>query len=522
MAEVSPIILLDAVKEARKMRQAEESLADFAIQSWHILEPSTELKWGWAMEAICDHLEAVTRGEVKRLLMNVPPGSMKSLLTGVLWPAWEWGPKGLASKRFLSTAHKQDLAVRDNMKCRRLIQSEWYQSRWPIIITGDQNAKTKFENNKTGFREAMAFTSMTGSRGDRVILDDPLSVDDANSEAALLAAESTFREALPTRVNNDESAIVVIMQRLHEKDTSGIILAEKLPYVHLMLPMRFESTRRCSNQIFTDPRKTEGELLFPERFPEQTVTELEKTLGEYATAGQLQQRPSPAGGGILKTKHFQLWPTNWKIPVFEYIVQSYDGAYDDDATSSNDPSACTVWGIFQERGIRGALLLDAWDEHLGYPDFRKKVIDEWHTLYGKSDERKGKKPDAVLVENKSSGISILQDLRRANIPAIPYNPGKMSKVSRAHAVAAVHEMDVVYIPESKKDPGTFVTWARPFVKQVEQFPNAEHDDYVDTYTQALTFLRDGSHLELPKAALDEIDEIDYHALKKRKGNPYAA
>ena len=124
MAEVSPIILLDAVKEARKMRQAEESLADFAIQSWHILEPSTELKWGWAMEAICDHLEAVTRGEVKRLLMNVPPGSMKSLLTGVLWPAWEWGPKGLASKRFLSTAHKQDLAVRDNMKCRRLIQSE--------------------------------------------------------------------------------------------------------------------------------------------------------------------------------------------------------------------------------------------------------------------------------------------------------------------------------------------------------------------------------------------------------------
>lgn len=519
MAEVSPIILLDAVKEARKMRQAEESLADFAIQAWHILEPSTELKWGWAMEAICDHLEAVTRGEVKRLLMNVPPGSMKSLLTGVLWPAWEWGPKGLASKRFLSTAHKQDLAVRDNMKCRRLIQSEWYQSRWPIIITGDQNAKTKFENNKTGFREAMAFTSMTGSRGDRVILDDPLSVDDANSEAALLAAESTFREALPTRVNNDESAIVVIMQRLHEKDTSGIILAEKLPYVHLMLPMRFESTRRCSNQIFTDPRKTEGELLFPERFPEQTVTELEKTLGEYATAGQLQQRPSPAGGGILKVSHFQLWPTNLDLPSFEYVVQSVDPAYTEKTTG--DPSAFTAWGVFTHKGKRGAMLLDAWADHMGYPQLRAKLVEEWHATYGKSDSRKGKKADALLIEQKASGQSLIQDLRQANLPAVPYLPTS-DKISRAHQVAPILELDCLWLPESRNEGGKPVTWAREFLKQVEQFPNAEHDDYVDSLSQCIIYLRDGGWFEMPFAALDEIDEIDYHALKKRKENPYAA
>lgn len=519
MAEVSPIILLDAVKEARKMRQAEESLADFAIQAWHILEPSTELKWGWAMEAICDHLEAVTRGEVKRLLMNVPPGSMKSLLTCVLWPAWEWGPKGLASKRFLSTAHKQDLAVRDNMKCRRLIQSEWYQSRWQIIITGDQNAKTKFENNKTGFREAMAFTSMTGSRGDRVILDDPLSVDDANSEAALLAAESTFREALPTRVNNDESAIVVIMQRLHEKDTSGIILAEKLPYVHLMLPMRFESARRCSNQIFTDPRKTEGELLFPERFPEQTVTELEKTLGEYATAGQLQQRPSPAGGGILKVSHFQLWPTNLDLPSFEYVVQSVDPAYTEKTTG--DPSAFTAWGVFTHKGKRGAMLLDAWADHMGYPQLRAKLVEEWHATYGKSDSRKGKKADALLIEQKASGQSLIQDLRQANLPAVPYLPTS-DKISRAHQVAPILELDCLWLPESRNEGGKPVTWAREFLKQVEQFPNAEHDDYVDSLSQCIIYLRDGGWFEMPFAALDEIDEIDYHALKKRKENPYAA
>lgn len=520
-APISPIILLDAVRRAKMQRQAEESFADFAIQAWPVLEPATELKWGWAMEAICEHLEAVSNGEILRLLMNVPPGSMKSLLTGVLFPAWEWGPRSMAHKRFLSTAHKQDLAIRDNLKCRRLITSDWYQERWPIKLTGDQNAKTKFENDKTGFREAMAFTSMTGSRGDRVILDDPLSVDDANSDAALLAAETTFREALPTRVNNDKSAIVVIMQRLHEKDTSGIILAEKLPYVHLCLPMRYESARHCKTSIgFEDPRKTEGELLFPERFPLKTVEELEKTLGEYATAGQLQQRPSPAGGGILKVSHFQLWPTSWDLPVFEYIIQSYDGAYDDDSTSSNDPTACTVWGVFQERGIRGAMLLDAWSDNLAYPDFRKTIVSEWHSVYGKTDKRKGKKADAVLVEKKSSGISILQDLRAANIPAIPYDPGRAGKTMRAHNITPVLEMDVIYIPESRKDQGKFVTWARPFVLQCERFPNDEHDDYVDTFTQAMLLLRDQGRFELPIAPDDEVEEADY--TKKRTVNPYAA
>jgi len=522
VSEVSPIILLDAVRREREVRLAEASLSEFVKQAWQVIEPSTELKWGWALDAICLHLQAVSDKDIFRLLMNVPPGSMKSLLTNVFWPAWEWGPLNMPHMRFLSTAHKQDLAVRDNIKCRRLIQSDWYQERWPILLMGDQNAKTKFENDKTGFREAMAFTSMTGSRGDRVTLDDPLSVDDANSDAALAACESTFREALPTRVNNDESAIVVIMQRLHEKDPSGIILKEMLGYEHLMLPMEYEKARACRTSIgFEDPRKVEGELMFPERFGPNTVSTYKKALGEQAYAGQMQQRPAPAGGGILKIKHFQLWPVTWKLPVFEYILQSYDGAYDDDATSSNDPSACTVWGIFEERGIRGAILLDAWDEHLGYPDFRKKVLADWHSIYGKRDDRKGKKADAILVENKSSGISILQDLRRAKIPAIPYNPGRMSKIARAHAVSAVHELDNIYILESNKDAGKFVTWARAFVTQVEMFPNAEHDDYVDTYTQALTYLRDGGQLEMPETDEDLIEEIEYKS-KASRMNPYAS
>lgn len=301
---------------------AKQSFAGFVRAAWHILEPTTVLKWGWALDAICEHLEAVTKGQITRLLMNVPPGSMKSLLCGVFWPAWEWGAQGRPSERYLGTAHKQDLGVRDNLKCRRLITSKWYQDRWPIILTGDQNAKTKFENDSTGFRETMAFTSLTGSRGSRVILDDPLSVDDANSDVALKAAEITFTEALPTRVNNDESAIIVIMQRLNEKDTTGIILKRELGYVHLCLPMRFEIERKCSTSIgFIDPRTQDGELLFPERFPEKTVKELERTLGSYAAAGQLQQRPAPREGGMFKKMWF---PIVRGIPLGTRFVRGWD------------------------------------------------------------------------------------------------------------------------------------------------------------------------------------------------------
>lgn len=521
MGEVAPAILLDAVKRERESRAAEASLSEFVKQAWHLVEPSTPLKWGWALDAICLHLQAVSDGQIHRLLMNVPPGSMKSLLTNVFWPVWEWGPLDMPHMRFLSTAHKQDLAVRDNIKCRRLIQSEWYQSRWPIVLMGDQNAKTKFENDKTGFREAMAFTSMTGSRGDRVTLDDPLSVDDANSDAALAAAESTFREALPTRVNNDESAIVVIMQRLHEKDTSGIILSEKLGYEHLCLPMRYEAARKCRTSIgFEDPRKEEGELFFPERFSEKTVKNLELTLGQYATAGQLQQRPSPPGGGILKIDRFQLWPTSRELPVFDFVVQSVDGAYTKD--TMNDPSAFGAWGVFTYSGKRGVMLLDCWADHLSFPELRTKLIEEWHALYGKSTSRKGKKADVFLIEAKASGLSLIQDLRQANIPAVPYNPGQADKINRAHQAAPILELDCIWIPESNKEPGKFVTWARPFINEVEKFPTGKHDDQVDQFTQAIIYLRDSKWLELPQADLDEVEEVDYHAQKRAKTNPYAA
>ena len=457
----------------------EESLADFARAAWPVLEPSTDLKWGWALDAICEHLEAVSHGKITRLLMNVPPGCMKSLLTSVLWPAWEWTHKDWRHLRYIGTSHMQTLAIRDSMKCRRLIQSEWYQARWPLGLTSDQNAKTKFENEFTGFREAMAFTSMTGSRGDRVILDDPLSVDDALSEAEILNAKTTFLESLPTRVNDPEkSAIVIIMQRLHEEDTSGIILDMKLPYEHLMLPMEFEPERRCKTSIgFVDPRKKDGELLFPERFSEKAVAALKVPLGEYGTAGQLQQRPTPRGGGLFKTKFINLWPAEAQLPDLVFALQSYDTAFTEE--TANDPTAQIALGVFKhpKLHVNCVMLLDAWDEHLNYPELRKRALKNYRAIYGGTPGDQlhpGRRTDVVLIENKGSGISLIQDLRQARLPVHVYNPGKADKYTRAQAVLALFELGLLYIPESKKNPGKWVTWAEAFVRQLTTFGYGGH------------------------------------------------
>lgn len=443
------------------------SLADFAKAAWHILEPATPLKWGWALDAICQHLEAVTDGRINRLLMNVPPGTMKSLLTAVIWPCWEWGPRDMPEKRFISTAHKQDLAVRDNMKCRRLIQSEWFQERWPLKLTSDQNAKTKFENDRTGFREAMAFTSMTGARGDRVILDDPLSADDANSQAALLAAERTFLEALPTRVNSEQSAIVVIMQRLHEQDTSGLILSRGLPYTHLMLPMRFEAERRCETGIgFTDPRTTDGELLFPERFPAEQVAELEQTLGSYASAGQLQQRPSPRGGGLFKSDWWQFYDI---APEIEWRSIYADTAQK--TKESSDYSVFQCWG----RSTAGrAVLIDQIRGKWEAPELLVQARAFW--TKHKAIEGQGALR-ALKVEDKVSGTGLIQTLKREGIPVLGIQRGT-DKLTRALDAAPMVESGNVVLPRN-------APWLSDFLAEMEAFPNGAHDDQVDPMADAV-------------------------------------
>lgn len=457
--------LTEADLDNAERELCKRSLAAFARRAWKVLEPAAELKWGWALDAICLHLEAVTDGRIKRLLMNVPPGSMKSLLTGVIWPAWEWGPRGMPEMRFVGTAHEETLAIRDSRRCRDLIKSEWFQKLWPLALASDLDGKREFGNVKKGIRQARAFTSMTGVRGDRIILDDPISADNANSDPKLEAARLAFTETLPTRVNNSSSAIIVIMQRLNEKDVSGVILDMGLPYVHLCIPMRFDPKSRCSTEIgWTDPRTVEGELMFPERFSEEDVTALEKTLGSYGTAGQLQQKPAPRGGGILKTEWFKYYTVTPRIEWANLYVDTAQKTGEE-----NDYSVLELWG----RTVDGqAILLDLLRGKWESPELLTHARAFW------IKHRDGKhKPRSMRVEDKVSGTGLIQTLRREGIPVIAIQRSK-DKISRGHDAAPFIESGNVLLPID-------ASWLSDFLAEAETFPNGSHDDQLDPMFDAI-------------------------------------
>lgn len=462
--------LTDADLIAIEREYCTRSLGNFAKRAWHVLEPATELKWGWAVEAICDHLEGVTRGDIYRLLMNVPPGTMKSLLTSVIWPAWEWGPKGKQSMRYLGTAHKQDLAVRDSTKCRRLIQSDWYQRLWPIELTGDQNAKTKFENSATGFREAMALGSMTGARGDRVILDDPHSVDDANSRVKLSADVVTFREALPSRVNNDDSAIVIIMQRLAVGDVSDVAL--ELGYEHLLIPMRYEAGRSKWVLGKGDPRKIDGELMFPERFSEANVAELESSLGSHAVAGQLQQRPNPRGGRIVKTEWFQLYDVP---PRIKHRVIYADTAQK--TAEHNDYSVFEEWGLGEDGKL---YLLDLIRGKWEIPELERRAPAFWNKAKGRDSVVMGQLRQ-MKIEDNASGTGLIQRMKLDHrIPVAGIKRTK-DKYTRLTDVIGYIESGYVCLPRNAPFLSDFVGECEAFTAD-DSHP---HDDQIDPMIDAI-------------------------------------
>jgi predicted phage terminase large subunit-like protein len=560
-AALQQLLLADpsAVIRALDRFDSESGLAGFIRSAWGVIEPGAPYVHGWHIDAIAEHLEAITCGQINRLLINVPPGTMKSLATSVFWPAWEWGPKGLAHLRYVATSHSQTLAIRDNLRTRRLVKSAWYQMLWGdrVQLTDDQDAKTKFENTKAGFREAMAFTSLTGTRGDRVIIDDPLSVDDAISDMKRETVNLTFLESVPTRLNNPEkSAIIVIMQRLHERDVSGVILSKKLGYEHLMLPMEFEPGRRCVTSIgFNDPRTKDGELLFPARFPRHVVERDKIPMGPYAVAGQFQQRPTPREGGIIQRAWWRRYPARTEagrvvpLPPFEWIVMSLDTAYTEETrnkkTGKSDYTACTVWGFFRrsvkkpdgaEKVVPGLMLLDAWQERLGLPDLIVRVKKERLSRYGGEEQMPvfrpsfgaklpitaGRPVDVILIEEKGSGISLRQMLNREGIATVAYNPGRAKKLERLHGISHIFHAGMVWTVESEKRPGEFTSWAEAVIQQVCSFHGEgtiEHDDYVDATTQALRYLADYASLSV--TVEPDPDERDYAAERKGRVNPYA-
>jgi len=524
---IDSIAMLRVLRAEKARRAAERSLFEFTRQAWPIVEADNAFVDGWHLHVICEHLEAVSAGEIENLLINVPPGCMKSLLVSVMWPAWEW--IGDSSLRYLGASYSEELAIRDAMKTRDIITSPWYRENWEhVALRQDANQKTKYELQGGGWRLSTSVGGRgTGEHPDRKLVDDPHNVKQADSDTERKNALDWFDRTLGSRGVSRGARTVVIMQRLHERDVSGHIMKGEnyKHWDHICLPMEYDrkSIAVKSSIGWHDPRSTEWSLLWPELFDADKVRKLKAQLGEYGSAGQLQQRPTPAGGGILKVEHFKVWPHDKPLPQMETVVQSYDTAFTD--STLNDPTAHTVWGTFRLGKRRCALLLDAWDEHMQYPQLRKKVIDGWHERYGVENKLQGvrpRKPDVVLIEEKGSGISLLQDLRQSGIPCRGYNPGRASKVARASIAAPILELDCIYIMESRKEPGKFVTWARAFVDQCERFPNDENDDYVDTFSQSMIWLKDAGWFDIDVVEEDIEEERDYERDRKVRRNPYDA
>lgn len=508
-AMANPRMALDALDKY----ESEQKLINFMELGWHALEPGVEFVANWGVQAICDHLEAVTSGEIRRLLINVPPGCTKSMTTNVFWPAWEWGPKVLPHYRYISFAHERDLATRDNVRCRSLIQSEWYQKHWGHNFTfkADQNAKTYYENSKTGWRQACAAGSLTGRRGDRIIGDDPHSVKGADSDADREDVLRTFSETVPTRLNKQaESAIVVIMQRVHERDVSGLILAKELGYHHLMLPMEFEEERRCysivppsyveepekrvvyynsdhktwtetapvnitedtkiEERYITDLRE-DGELIDPIRFPRESVEELKTALGAhggtYAQAGQLQQRPAPRGGGMFKRNDFTILES--VKGMRGKVVRGWDLAMSD-----KQKSPYTV-GCKMVMTTTGEIII------LDVQRFKKTP---------------GPCEAAIKGIVRSDGKPVTQD--------IPQDPGQAGKAQKLAFAKLLHGFTVKFSPEtgSKEMRATPLAaqceagnvfllrgeWNDTFINEATLFPNGEFLDQIDAASRAYASL----------------------------------
>lgn len=479
----------DGLRAIIERSLCEDHLADFCKTFWPVLEPVIKLKWGWALDAMCEHLEAVSNDEINNLGMNVPPGMMKSLLTAVFWPSWEWGPRKMPHLRYILTSYKEGLAARDNMKARRLIKSAKYRGmfgdRFSLSRT-EKDTQNEYHTDATGFRFCVgARGGVTGYRGDRIIIDDPHSVQGGESEAERLATTEWFTNELYNRVNDAETAKrVLIMQRIHEADISGHI-QETLSqdWEWLILPMRYENPepektvvlvkgipteivetpeKRVTAIGFTDPRTEEGELLFEERFPESSVDSLERGMssfgGDYAVAGQMQQRPSPKGGGMFKTVHIEVVDT---VPDWLNECRGWDIA-----GSVKKTSPFTA-------GVRGGL------DHATSILYITNVERVRLKIYDAESH--------IVATVKRDGAGVMQSL--------PQDPGQAGKAQKVNLGKKLIGFSYHFTPEqgSKEDRALPVAahcnvglirilrapWNKAFIAELKTFPRGKFMDQVD-------------------------------------------
>jgi predicted phage terminase large subunit-like protein len=465
-----------AAEELLQRRQTRNHLYEFVRRGWSLVEAAPFVD-SWHIQALCEHLQAVSQGHIQKLLINIPPGSGKSLLACVFWPAWEWAHD--PTLRWFFASYDSRLSVRDSVRSRALLQSRWYQVRCtqPFRLTGDQNQKTYYENDRGGYRLATSVGGHgTGEHPDRIVSDDPHNVQQAESPSERQSVLDWWDLTMSTRGVARNARRVLIMQRLHASDLSAHVLAEG-GWEHLCLPMRFEPSRMPTTSLgWNDPRTEEGQLLCPRLFDEAKVQTLEKTLGSYGAAGQLQQRPVPRQGGMFHRAWFGRIVAT--APALAQRVRYWDRA----ATAGGGCYTC------------GVLLARAEDGHYYVEDV---VRGQWSSgqrdrimlQTAQTDRAKyGQMQPHIVVEREggSSGKdSVWATARLFDGFPIHADLPTGSKQARAEPFAAQCEAGNVSLVQG--------TWNQEYIEELCLFPLGDYADQVDASSGAYNHLSQSTY-----------------------------
>jgi predicted phage terminase large subunit-like protein len=453
-------------RNADQIRERCKSFAGFVREAWHVLEPETRYIHNWHIDAICKHLEAITFGRLKpRLIINISPGSMKSLLVSVMWQAWMWGPCGMPAKRFVSTSFEVGNVERDTGKTRDLIMSDWFQSLWPLSLV--RQARLDFANSDTGSRIGVAFSALMGKRGDVLTIDDPHSLDGAESDVQRGNAVKRFLEGGKSRVNDRaKSAIVIVQQRIHTDDLAGAVLAEDLGYIHLNIPMEFEEERRCitydkdGNEFWRDPRTVEGELMDPKRFTASDAED-EKKQG-YSWSGQYQQAPVPREGNLFDVDKIEVVAAS---PGGGQAVRGWDLA-----GTKRKKSAFTV-GLLLRRAHTGTLVIEDVKRIRGKPNDVKILAKETAVEDGPTVLQSfPQDPGQAGVHQRNDYAELLEG------HTFRFSPETGDKAFRAQGIASQVAAERVVMVRAP--------WNAALKEEMRSFPNTLFKDQVDALSRA--------------------------------------
>lgn len=462
------------LEQLQVRERARENFLDFVRYVW------PEFICGPHHRIMAEKFEALVRGDLTRVIINIAPRHGKSELTSYLFLAWLMGRE--PTSKIIQATHTGELAMRFGRKVRNLMDSELYKEVFPeVALAADSKAAGRWETNKGGEYFATGVGgAMTGRGANYLVIDDPHSEQDALSETAMEAAHEWYTSG-PRQRLQPGGKILLVMTRWSKKDLTEMVLKDSA-----------RDSRSDQWEVIEFPAiMPSGKPCWPEFWKLNDLLAVKAALPLNKWSAQWQQNPTSEEGAIFKREWWKVWPHE-NIPRLKYIIQSYDTAYSKKETA--DFSAITTWGVFQPSvdDPDSLILLDAKKGRWDFPELKRKAL-EFYKFWN---------PDCVLIEAKASGLPLTQELRRTGIPVVNYSPGGRSKstdkVSRANSVSPVFEAGMVWAPDQP--------WAEEVVEEMAEFPFGENDDLTDSAVQAVIRFRQGNFIGLPDDFEDEPSE----------------